>query len=164
MASTEDNLHVCRDTINQVETPIFQRKILSLDSSMFDYLGVFATFNLHMRQFLKRIWTKIGQHWANSVAPNKEEEFVKWRNQLPEIGETSIGRRYYSKAQNKLELHVFADASENTICAVAYLLLQPKEYSADLAFVVEKCRNATMRHLSIPRLELQSWQWSWRKR
>ena len=31
---------------------------------------------------------------------------------------------------------MFADASEDTMCAVAYLRSQPKEYSADLAFVI----------------------------
>ena len=42
------------------------------------------------------------------------------------------------------------------MCAVAYLRSKPKEYSADLAFVIGKCRVAPMRHLSIPRLELQA--------
>ena len=42
------------------------------------------------------------------------------------------------------------------MCAVAYLRSQPKEYSADLAFVIRKSRVALMRHLSIPRLELQA--------
>ena len=51
---------------------------------------------------------------------------------------------------------MFADASEDTMCAVAYLRSQPKEYSADLAFVIGKCSVAPMRHLSIPRLELQA--------
>ena len=51
---------------------------------------------------------------------------------------------------------MFADASEGTMCAVAYLRSKPKEYSAELAFVIGKCRVAPMRHLSIPRLELQA--------
>ena len=51
---------------------------------------------------------------------------------------------------------VFADASEDTMCAVAYLHSQRKEYSAELAFVVGKCRVEPMRHLSLPRLELQA--------
>ena len=51
---------------------------------------------------------------------------------------------------------MFADASEDTMCAVAYLRSKPKEYSADIAFVIGKCRVAPMRHLSIPRLELQA--------
>ena len=58
--------------------------------------------------------------------------------------------------RDKAELHVFADASEDTMCAVAYLRSHPKECSADFAFVIGKCRVARMRHLSIPRLELQA--------
>ena len=49
-----------------------------------------------------------------------------------------------------------ADASADTMCTVAYLRSKPKEYSADLAFVIGKCRVAPMRHLSIPRLKLQA--------
>ena len=109
-----------------------------------------------MRRLLKSIWTKNGQHWENSVEPNEEEEFLKWKVQLPEVAETTIDRRYFSTAKDKWELHVFTDASEDTMCAVAYLRSKPKEYSADLAFVIGKCRVAPMRHLSIPRLELQA--------
>ena len=123
---------------------------------MFDPLGLFAPFSVHMRRLLKSIWTKNGQHWDKSVEPNKEEEYLKWKEQLPEVAETSIDRRYFSTAKDKWELHVFADATEDTMCAVAYLRSKPKEYSADLAFVIGKCRVAPMRHLSIPRLELQA--------
>ena len=45
---------------------------------------------------------------------------------------------------------MFANASEDTMCAVAYLRSQLKEYSADLAFFIGKCRVAPMR------LELQA--------
>ena len=72
------------------------------------------------------------------------------------MAETSIDRRYFSTSKDKWELHVFADASEDTMCAVAYLRSKPKEYSADLAFVIRKFRVAPMRHLPIPRLELQA--------
>ena len=87
---------------------------------------------------------------------NEEAEFLKWKDQLPKVAETSIVRTCFSTAKNKWELHVFADASEDTMCAVAYLRSKPKEYSADLAFVIGKGRVAPMRHLSIPRLELQA--------
>ena len=152
----DDSLQVCRGTSKEVETPITERKILSLVFSVFDPLGLFAPFSVHMRRLLKSIWTKNGQHWDKSVEPNEKEEFLKWKGQLPEVGETSIDRRYFSTAEDKWELHAFADASEDTMCAVAYLRSKPKEYSADLAFVIGKCRVAPMRHLSIPRLELQA--------
>ena len=144
---TEDSLQVCRGTNKEVEAPITQRKILSL---VFDPIGLFAPFSVHMRRLLKDIWTKNRQHWDNKVEPSEEEEFLKWKEQLPLVAETSIDRRYFNRERDKAELHLFADASEDTMCAVAYLRSQPKEYSADLAFVIGKCRVAPMRHLSIP--------------
>ena len=51
---------------------------------------------------------------------------------------------------------MFADASEDTMCAVAYLRSQPKEYSSGLAFVIGKCTIAPRRHLLIPRMEMQA--------
>ena len=153
---TDDSLQVCRGTNKEVEAPITQRKILSLVSSVFDPIGLFAPFSVHMRRLLKGIWTKNGQHWDNEVEPGEEEEFLRWKEQLPIVAETSIDRRYFNRERDKTELHVFADASEDTMCAVAYLRSQPKEYAADLAFVIGKCRVAPMRHISIPRLELQA--------
>ena len=153
---TDDSFQVCRGKNKEVEAPITQRKILSLVSSVFDPIGLFAPFSVHMRRLLKGIWTKDGQHWDTELEPGDETEFLRWKKQLPIVAETSIDRRYFTRKRDKAELHVFADASEDTMCAVAYLRSQPKEYSADLAFVMGKCRVAPMRHLSIPRLELQA--------
>ena len=111
----DDSLQVCRGTSKEVETPITQRTILSLVSSVFDPLGLFAPFSVHMRRLLKSIWTKHGQHQDKSVEPNEEEEFLKWKDQLLEVAETSTDRRYFSTAKDKWELHVFADASEDTM-------------------------------------------------
>ena len=153
---TDDSLLVCRGTNKEVEAPITQWNILSLVSSVFDPIGLFAPFSVHMRRLLKGIWTTNGQYWDNEVEPSEEKEFLRWKEQLPIVAETSIDGRYFNKERDKVELHVFADASEDTMCAVAYLRSQPKEYSADLTVVIGKCRVAPIRHLSIPRLELQA--------
>ena len=50
-----DSLQVCRGTSKEVENPITQRKILSLVFSLFDRLGLFAPFSVHMRRLLKSI-------------------------------------------------------------------------------------------------------------
>ena len=80
---TDDSLQVCRGTNKEIEAPITQRKILSLVSSVFDPIGFFAPFSVHMRRLLKGIWTKNGQHWDNEVEPGEEEEFLNWKEQLP---------------------------------------------------------------------------------
>ena len=137
-AVTDDSLQVCRGTNKEFEASITQRKILSLVSSVFDPNRLFAPFSVHMRRLLKSIWTKNGQHWDNEVKPSEEEEeFLRWKEQLPIVAETSIDRRYFNRERDKTELHVFSDASEDTMCAVAYIRSQPKEYSADSALSLE---------------------------
>ena len=110
----------------EVEAPITQRKILLLVSSVFDPIGLFAPFSVHKRRLLKGIWIMNGQYWDNEVESGDEEEFLRWKQQLPIVAETSIDRRYFNRERDKTELHVFADASEDIMCAVAYLRSQPK--------------------------------------
>ena len=76
--------------------------------------------------------------------------------QLPIAAETSVDRRFLNRERDKTKLHMFADVSEDMICAVVCLRSISKEYSADLAFAIKKCRVAPMRNLSVPQLELQS--------
>ena len=52
-----------------------------------------------------------------------------------------------------VDLHVFADASLDAMCMVAYLRDQQ---SGELAYEVAKCRVAPMKQQSKPRLELQA--------
>ena len=133
---TDDSLQVCRGTNKEIETSVTQRKILSLVSSVFDPIGLFAPFSVHMRRLLKGNWTKNRQHWENEVEPGEEAEFLRWKQQLPKVAETSINRMYFNREMDKDELHVFADASEDKMCTVAHLRSQPKKkYSAVLAFV-----------------------------
>ena len=88
---------------------------------------MFAPFSVHMRRLLKAIRTKYGQHWDSEVEPGEAEEFLRWKGQLPIVAETCIDGRYFNRDRNKAKLHVFADASEDMMCAVAYLRSQPKE-------------------------------------
>ena len=52
-----------------------------------------------------------------------------------------------------MDLHVFADASLDAMCIVAYFRDQQ---SGELANVVRKCRVVPVKQQSIPRLELQA--------
>ena len=115
----DDSLQVCRGTNKEVEAPITPRSNLSLVSSVFGPIGLFAPLSVHMRRLLKSIWTNNGQHWDNEVEPDDEEELQKWKEKLQIKPETSFDRRYFNRQMDETELHVFADASEDTMCAVA---------------------------------------------
>ena len=75
----DDSFQVCRGTNKEVEASITQRKFLSLVSSVFDPIGLFASFSVHTRRLLEGIWTKNGQHWDNEVEPGDEAEFLRWK-------------------------------------------------------------------------------------
>ena len=152
----DDTLQVCRGTKKEVLQPITQRKVLSQVSSVFDPIGLFAPFTVEMRRMLKTIWSKLGQQWDETIEPEYEKYFLEWKEQLPVLAETTIRRKYFNDKTDHVELHLFADASEHTMCAVAYLRANAKEQSAEVSFVIGKCRVAPMRHMSIPRLELQA--------
>ena len=140
MVCTADKFQLWSGTSKEVEASITQRKTLSLVSSISDPIRFIAPVSVPMRRLLKGIWTKIVKNWDSEVEPIEDVEFLRWKEQLPIVIETSLDRRYFKRRRDKTELHVFAEASEDTMCSVAYLQSQTKKYSADFAFVCEKCR------------------------
>ena len=86
---------------------------------MFDPIGLFAPFTVEMRRMLKTIWSKLGQQWDETVELEHEKYFLEWKEQLPVLAETTIRRKYFKEKTDHVELHLFADASEHTMCAVA---------------------------------------------
>ena len=70
---TVDNCQVCRGTNKEVGSPLIQGKNLSLVSSVFNPIELFAPFSDHMRRLLKGIWSKKGQHWFSEMEPGEEK-------------------------------------------------------------------------------------------
>ena len=95
--------------------------------------SVFTPFSSHMKRLLKGIRTKNGQKWDNEVKSAEQSKILGWKQERPIVAETSIDREHFNTATDKSELHVFANASEDTICAVAYLRSQPKRTLSGLS-------------------------------
>ena len=75
--------------------------------------------------------------------------FIDWCSELREI-RTENSRKW---TLSNLRLHIFTDASEETMCIVAYL---QDEKTLGLIYVIGKCLVAPIRHMTIPKLELQA--------
>ena len=148
-----DSLEICRGTGKEKPAKVTQRIVLSHVSSVFDPLGLFSPFTMRMRLLLKGVWKRHGQSWDEELSPEVEIEFKDWASELCHINEMAIKRRYLSKNAEVLDLHVFADASLDAMCIVAYFRDQK---TGGFSYVVEKCRVAPMKQQLIPRLELQA--------
>jgi hypothetical protein len=70
-----------------------------------------------------------------------------------------IPRCYFTNPQHEgssLELHNFSDASEMGYGSVSYLRITYPDGKIECSFVAGKSRNAPLRTVTIPRLELQA--------
>ena len=106
-----------------------------------------------MRFLLKSIWAATGQVWDKELSAEHSKLFSDWCSELREIRTTSKNRLYFENGCTNLRLHIFTDASEEAMCIVAYLQDQA---TLKLTYVIGKCRVAPIRHMTVPKLELQA--------
>ena len=104
----------------EVPAKINQRIVLFHVSSVFYPLGLFSPFTVRMRLLLKGIWKKRGQSWDEELSPEDEIAFKDWASELSHMNEMAIKRKYLSKNAEVVDLLIFADASLDAICIVAY--------------------------------------------
>ena len=148
-----DSLLVCRGTEQEVPAKITQRIVLSFVSAVFDPLGICSPFTIRMRFLLKSIWAAMGQACDKELSAEHSKLFSDWCSELREIRTMSINRLYFENGCTNLRLHIFTDASEEAMCVVAY---RQDEATLKLTYVIGKCRVAPIRHMTVPKLELQA--------
>ena len=118
---------------------------------------------MRMRLLLKSIWIHHGQSWDGMLNEEEKQIFMDWINEMQMIRETSMPRRYFSAIPQNVELHIFCDASLESMYIVAYFRAKT-DAGNEVSFVLGKCRIAPIKKLSIPRLELQAALYSVRLR
>ena len=115
-----ESLEICRGMGKEVPAKVTQRVSLSQVSSVFDPLGLLSPFTVRMRLLLKGIWKKHGQSWDEQVSPEDEIAFKDWASELSQMNKMTLKRNYLSENVEVVDLHVFADASVDAMCMVAY--------------------------------------------
>jgi hypothetical protein len=123
--------------------------------SLFDPLGFISHFTIKGRILLQRIWP-LEIRWDDMLPGSLEEDCLKWTKELNELTKVKIPR-WYGKMGDKSEvdLHVFCDAREQAFSAVAYFG-STSDDDMKTSLVKAKARVATLKTLSVPRLELRA--------
>ena len=144
-----------RGVNRELKDSVTQRSVLSFVSSVFDHIGLVAPYTVRARLLLKDIWRLSGQQWEDPLPTELCRRFTEWHSGLPVLGQLKIPRCYFEFQVDEVELHMFGDSSRDVFCSVAFLLAPKNAYSkCQLAFVFGKARVASMKMLSIPKLEL----------
>ena len=145
--------------IKHLDRPETKRGILSTVCSLFDPLGFAAPVALAARCLIQELW-KANVGWDEPLGEAFLEKWRSWKSQLPSLSQLRIPRSYFLQDRDpqdcKLQLHVFSDASEVGYGVSSYLRAEYPDGQVHCAFVIGKARNAPVKFVSIPRLELQA--------
>lgn len=133
-----------------------KREVLSVLMSVFDPFGFLADVMLHAKMMVQQLW-RIGVSWDEPIPADVVKRWTAWCVVLEHVKQFSIPRCYSPVllSATEIQLHCFADASEEAFAAVAYWRIQ-HGHECTTAFVAGKTRCAPLKQLSIPRLELQA--------
>ena len=105
---------------------------------------------------MKRIWQTQGQKWDSPIAEDINTESNKWVQEWNNSKQLSLPRWFNQESCDRVELHIFGDASEDAFCAVSYVVITKPNGDRLIRFIVGKTREAPMQHYTIPKLELMA--------
>lgn len=135
-----------------------KRELLKVLMTIYDPLGLIGHFLMYLKIVLQEVW-RTNVKWDDEIQASQDSKWKKWLSYLPEIQNIIIPRCYLQSFQTynnvDVQLHTFADASENGYAAVAYLRISDGN-NVSVSLVGSKTRVAPLRITSIPRLELMA--------
>ncbi|XP_053683167.1 uncharacterized protein LOC128733540 [Sabethes cyaneus] len=134
-----------------------KREVLRTLMAIYDPIGLIGNFLMYLKILLQEIW-RSGCAWDDEIAGSLAEKWLTWIAVLPDVRNVRVPRCYRvitSANTTNVQLHIFCDASENGIAAVAYFRFEENGV-IECAMIGSKTRVAPLKFLSIPRLELQA--------
>ncbi|XP_065083397.1 uncharacterized protein LOC135705551 [Ochlerotatus camptorhynchus] len=100
-----------------------KREVLRMLMAIYDPMGLISNFLIYLKILLQEIW-RAGCGWDDEINGKLAERWITWVEALPNVRQVSVPRCYRNatsaESTNTVELHIFCDASENGMAAVAY--------------------------------------------
>ncbi|XP_060074446.1 uncharacterized protein LOC132554162 [Ylistrum balloti] len=152
------NLNTDRFTFNvsDDDKTFTRRGMLSVINSLYDPLGFISPIIVQGR-ILIRDFIAETVDWDLPLSEESLQVWMEWRESLKHLDPRSVPRTYFPSPFDDAgtkEIHIFGDASEKVISAVAYLKRTNADSSVDVGFVLGKSKVAPKSGHTIPRLEL----------
>ena len=133
------------------------RGVLSNICTVFDLLNFAAPVMLVAKKIIQELWRK-EYSWDQQLESKLLQRWQCWKKNLCSLSGITVPRCYFSNPDHEassLELHNFSDAMEAGYGSVSYLRITCPDRNVECSFVAGKSRNAPLKTVTIPRLELQ---------
>ncbi|XP_064609103.1 uncharacterized protein LOC135473191 [Liolophura sinensis] len=95
--------------------------------------------------------------WDEPLPVERKRLWETWRDFIKELGNLHIDRTYVKTSLTQTvskEVHIFCDASEQAIAAVAYLFTTDVNDVKEVGFIMGKSKVAPSHGHTVPRVEL----------
>lgn len=134
--------------------PYSRRGVLATMNSLYDPLGFAAPVSLKGKLLL-RDHVACTLDWDDPLPEDRREEWETWRNSLSCLNQVQVPRQYVKMSSSTItgQIHIFSDASQEAIAAVAYMKVCDGNIS-NVGFVIGKAKVAPKHGHTVPRLEL----------
>ena len=106
------------------------------------------------RLLLKEIRKSLGQLWDTPLPSHIQESLRFGCAGLSKLSEIAVTKPHFTFSADTVEVNIFGDASENACGAVCFRRAQKPGKSIEVAFLFGKARVASIKQLSIPKMEL----------
>ncbi|XP_055632447.1 uncharacterized protein LOC129772938 [Toxorhynchites rutilus septentrionalis] len=163
--SEEDVIHfetTMRENIRKIieyDTIPTKRQILQCVMTLFDPLGLLTPYLIFGRILIQDVW-RAGTKWDELVDNNIFQRWRDWVKILYDINKVRVPRCYFrppdSFSFENVQLHVFVDASPTAYSCACYFHIINAQGEVEVSLVAAKAKVAPLKHMSIPRLELQA--------
>ena len=107
---------------------------------------------------MQELWRK-KYFWDQQLKTEILQRGQCWKKNLRFLSDVTVPRCYFGNPDHEgssLALHNFSDASEAGYGSVSYLRITYPDGNVECSFVAGKSRNAPLKTVTIPRLELQA--------
>ena len=133
-----------------------KRELLSAVARVYDPLGIVAPLVLEGRLIFQSVIQRSGRdNWDEELKSGELNRIEEWMSNLSDIKDIWIPRNVVTDPrQERVQLHVFGDASESGHSAVAYARIENSLKGTRCVFLMGKAKVNPSRYVSVPRLEL----------
>ena len=135
---------------------VTKRVVLSCIARLFDPLGFLTPFAMVAKCILQEIW-KLGLDWDSEIPDDPKRSCEHWLRGLNVLSTWKVPRSFTGlcwSAADSVELHAFGDASGKEYGACVYVKLTYPDGVSKTALVMSKARVASVKKVTLPRLEL----------
>uniref|UniRef100_A0A914Z235 Uncharacterized protein n=1 Tax=Panagrolaimus superbus TaxID=310955 RepID=A0A914Z235_9BILA len=133
---------------------ITKRTVLSFIASIFDPMGILAPVVFSGKVFLHSLW-EARKKWDTPLDENELKQWNKFK-ECNEGKQVQLKRYMLTKEAVARYLHVFVDASDRGIAAVAFVREELDNGEFRVSLIICKTRIAPPNYATTPRLELMA--------